>query len=105
MPYLPTSCCSGGQESCSGRLDRRPSEGWQIKLFSCRWKWLEIVDVAKKRAVMGSEGFDIVEPAHIGAHGFFAKAHPEKQRSLAALADLDSRDPLHVSATEVFVFC
>jgi hypothetical protein len=46
------------------------------------------------------EPANILEPA-----GFFAKAHPEKQRSLAALADLDSRDPLHVSATEVFVFC
>ena len=47
-----------------------------------------------------------MEPANIlEPTGFFAKVHPEKQRSLAALADLDSRDPLHVSATELFVFC
>ena len=68
---------------------------------------LEMVgdDGCGQKGRVGSEGFDMLEAAHILEFvGFFAKAHPDKQRSLAALADLDSRDPLHVSATEVFVF-
>lgn len=31
------------------------------------------------------------------------EAHPEKQRTLAALADLDDRDPLHVPSIAGFV--
>lgn len=71
-------CVHSFCSSCLGGWLKRPGD----KLPRCPICRQAVAAVGKNHALQG-----LIEG--------LLKAHPEKQRSLAALADLDSRDPLH----------